>query len=563
MQTYLNELAKWCDKWGLCINPGKTYLQMFTRKRVRIPILRIKNKVIENKKEKRLLGLIFDAPYLTWSAHINYLKTNCIKRISLMKTFAYAKWGASMVVMRQFYLAYIQAKINYGSVVYASSADSHLQKLDIIQNTCMRMVLGARKSTPILSLQAESHIPPLHLKRKYLLVKEYIKYIHRPEGDYTSRLLGLDFQNICEYSRTPFNEKVNRAMELLGIENIRQKPTRLISQVPPWQDVTAFVVLNTQEQAMHNNDIFQYYKEIHWGQYQFIYTDGSKRDQPETSTACGMYGEQNKRGWCWKLRPEHSVISAELYGIWKALQYIEIDMKEQDYVVFTDSLSALQMIIGTNTKYVEIVNKIQNILLILNNRRRVFLHWIRSHSGITGNEIADRIANLGHENNKSENYKLTKEEWYSILKRKFILCWNNYWQVQARATSKGLALFEARNNIEQKIPIISRNRRAEIVIYRLRMGHVGVAQYLSRFNMKDTELCDTCLVPETVHHFLINCSKYSQERKVLSNSLRKMGITRMTLRCLLGGEQRSGAFNKAIINHTIKYVTMTGRIDSL
>ena len=81
-------------------------------------------------------------------------------------------------------------------MVYASSSDSHLHKLDIIQNTSMRIVLGARKSTPILSLQAESLTPPLHLNRNYLLAKEYIKYTHRPEGDYKSKSLGLDNQKM-------------------------------------------------------------------------------------------------------------------------------------------------------------------------------------------------------------------------------------------------------------------------------------------------------------------------------------------------------------------------------
>ena len=52
MQHYLNQFTEWCRVWGLCINPEKTYCQMFTRKRIQTPILRIENRIIEHKKEK-------------------------------------------------------------------------------------------------------------------------------------------------------------------------------------------------------------------------------------------------------------------------------------------------------------------------------------------------------------------------------------------------------------------------------------------------------------------------------------------------------------------------------
>ena len=175
----------------------------------------IKNRVLEEKKEKRLLGLVFDSPRLTWKAHVNYLKTNCTKRVALIKTIASTKWGASSKIMRQFYILYIQSKIGFGSIVYSTAAESHLQKLEIIQNSCMRMILGARKSTPILSLQAEAHVPPLKLQRQYLIVKEYIKLSHRVDGDYTKECLGLnDRKRFTEVDTTnSFRIKAKEALK--------------------------------------------------------------------------------------------------------------------------------------------------------------------------------------------------------------------------------------------------------------------------------------------------------------------------------------------------------------
>ena len=38
MQQYLDQFEHWCEQWGVTLNPGKTYYQMYTRKRIEAPI---------------------------------------------------------------------------------------------------------------------------------------------------------------------------------------------------------------------------------------------------------------------------------------------------------------------------------------------------------------------------------------------------------------------------------------------------------------------------------------------------------------------------------------------
>jgi hypothetical protein len=126
----------------------------YTRKRINCPIIRIKNKIIQYVKKQKLLGLIiFDSPSLTWKPHIEYLKVDCTRRMNILKAMSSVTWGSSTKVLRRFYIAYIRAKINYGAVIYGSAAKTHLNKLNVIQNSCMRLILGAFKTTPILSLE--------------------------------------------------------------------------------------------------------------------------------------------------------------------------------------------------------------------------------------------------------------------------------------------------------------------------------------------------------------------------------------------------------------------------
>ena len=171
--------------------------------------------------------MIFDSPNLTWRSHIEYLRMDFMQRMKIMKVMASTKWGASTKIMRLFYIAYIRAKLDYGSILYSSAASTHLKKSEVLQNSCIRMILGARMSTPLLSLQAESHIQPLTLRRDYLTVKEYARLLYRPSGDHTNKALGI-LNGINRETIEPFNSfiyKTKKIMKIVSIDKMRRTPT--------------------------------------------------------------------------------------------------------------------------------------------------------------------------------------------------------------------------------------------------------------------------------------------------------------------------------------------------
>ena len=175
IQNYLKKLLKWSEYWGLEINPGKTKLQHFTLKRQKSPIIRLNNHVIEYKKTQKLLGIIFDSPKLKFTEHIKYLITNCTKRVNILKALSSTYWGASTKYLKQFYIAFIKSKIMYGIELYGAANEQVIEKLEKVQNASMRLILGARRTSPIISLQAETNIPPIKLVANYRATKVFYK----------------------------------------------------------------------------------------------------------------------------------------------------------------------------------------------------------------------------------------------------------------------------------------------------------------------------------------------------------------------------------------------------
>ena len=188
IQQYLDLLLNFCDNWGLAVNVEKTTFQYFTKKQINIPVLRYNHRPLRYVRQHRVLGMILDAPRLRWGPHITALRSDALKRIGIMKHLASPNWGASAKFLRTFYLAYIRAKVDYGSSLYAAASPNLLKTLDVIQNTCLRLILGARKTSPIISLQVEARVPPLSLRRKYLGAQWHLKIMYRPRGDITAEI---------------------------------------------------------------------------------------------------------------------------------------------------------------------------------------------------------------------------------------------------------------------------------------------------------------------------------------------------------------------------------------
>ena len=111
-----------------------------------------------------------------------------------------------------------------------------------------------------------------------------------------------------------------------------------------------------------------------------------------------------------------------------------------------------------------------------------------------------------------------------------------------------------------------RNRRHQIIINRLRMGHIGLRAYLNRFSMSDEQYCENPVCyfqefPETIEHFLLYCPLYTSIRNNLKKNLTEMKVTLFDVKTLLLGREEYSKMSRKIIVALLEYIYASGKTE--
>ena len=566
LQPYLKKLAKWFEDWGFLISTDKCKMQIYSKRKINDCIIKINNNVLPVIQTKKLLGVTLDSPRLTFIPHVQILAINIRKRLDIMKSIASTYWGAAENNLKLFYISYVRAKMDYGAILYNSAPEKHLERLTILQNKALRLILGARNTSPITSMEVLSQIPPLNLHREHSKARMFIKLLERPANDKTTKTLFINSSNLM-LADPPANSFMSNIINILhsfSITTWQRSPMPLYPLLTPWKSVShlvhPYMTTDNTNWLSHKIDFIILQSEKYVNHYK-IYTDGSKLSN--NSCACAFYIENLRIVRTFKLSGNHSIMAAELYAILQALNYIKYSMNMFNYVIFTDSQAATFAIRSMNHSYRLLVDNIQEKLHELNINRIVEIQWVKGHADIDGNIVADRAANFGHNNTDICHLPIAKEEQLCSLKTGFVNKWNNYYKGKVENSGVGAHTLMLFNKVQNVIKIPINNRRIEVVLNRLKIGHVGVPQYLHRFNMAPSPICTTCNVPHTLEHFLLFCTKYNVERINMKFNLSLMNINVVDLKTLLGSSSFPFPIKVKINNELINYIIKTNTISKL
>jgi Reverse transcriptase (RNA-dependent DNA polymerase) len=117
MQSALNYVIGWSKQSDLSINPAKTIVIPFTRRRK----LCLKNPVvsgmqIEFSEETKYLGVVLDSKLL-WNSHIKRVKDKAIKALMACRGIVGQRWGLRPAMMRWIYTMVVRPMMSYAAFV--------------------------------------------------------------------------------------------------------------------------------------------------------------------------------------------------------------------------------------------------------------------------------------------------------------------------------------------------------------------------------------------------------------------------------------------------------------
>ena len=124
-----------------------------------------------------------------------------------------------------------------------------------------------------------------------------------------------------------------------------------------------------------------------------IYTDGSRcQHQNSVRVAAGIYIPLYNLRLQYRLDEYHSIMIAELFSIYKALVWIDRNLRAGKIVILCDSKAA---ILSLETNCIESNLAYDCLSLskqLIDNGFEIIIQWTPSHVGIKGNKIVDKIA---------------------------------------------------------------------------------------------------------------------------------------------------------------------------
>lgn len=515
LNSALMYLDVWLSEHGLSLSASKSSVVVFSRKRI-VPDVAIKlnNQVIPVFKEVKFLGVILDSK-LSGIPHLNYIIKKCEKGLNVLRCLAGVWWGAHPFSLKLVYNAIIRSHFDYGSFLLEPCNKRALGKLDKVQYRCLRVIIGAMKSSPTNALQVECSDPPLKFRRQYLSDRFFFNIVQltgHPLVNILSSLASLISSSYWTHKDLPCLVKSFLKFRELQFPIFRCDLYPLYSIDFDALIFSPKVLLSfdISKQSPDANSKFNKKLNEEWSDWVSIFTDASKLSD-DGFLGSAVWVPKFNVILNFKGPPQSSVFSGEAIAILEAARFVESHKDRiSKALIFSDSLSCLQSIIANPFKAKNkfpVIFKVRQVLYSLHCQGiEIVLAWIPGHSGIHGNEFVDACA-------KDAVVSGLNSHWYNFCHDLRALAsvglqksWSAEWEASRRIKCSQYASIQS--NIPTKPWFFlyrDADRSVTSTVCRLRLGHACTPVFLAKIRVRDSSLCECGMDEGSMDHIFFNC----------------------------------------------------------
>lgn len=483
--------------------------------------IKIRNHSIKSSNAVKFLGITFDYR-LNFREHIDKIHSKCLKTLNLLKFLRGTWWGCDPDSLIAIYKSYVRSIIDYSCYIFFPTQKMSIEKIEKIQHIAIRLALGYRNTTPTNVLLAETKLPLLQERAKFLCANYLLKILSHKEL--------LVHKNLIRFSKTKSKrlikqclDDVSKYSDIIISENqyhiYRYNYETFFHEIKTNVQFGKTIQQSTDPDSLIDNLLAK-------EEAVAIYTDGSKtQDAPSVgSSAICMTLDKYVTVSTYK---EASIFTAECIGILYAVELASI-CKSNKYIIFTDSLSAVMSIenkkinIRTNPYIYLIKNKILEFRK-KSKGNNIQIFWIPSHKkGLQGNDLADSLAKEASRLVPDQCCKIPFTDLKGLYKSKSKE--NTCSAIIENSKVKGSMYFTYYYNHESKPWYFNKPlpRKIITIINRCRSGHYSLAASLAKCNLINDPFCN-CNENriQDLDHILWQCPRFDEQRKNFIADLKK------------------------------------------
>jgi len=514
--------------------------------------------IIKPKTEVRWLGIWFDRT-LSFKPHIDKVLAKANRVYNQIARLANCGKGLSFQAMRQLYQACVTSIADYGVPVWWKGQRHYLERFQKLQNSMLRKILGAFKTTPTAAMEIEASILPVKIRFNKICQKYAFRAIQLDQGHpikertpdsfpHSRGDIELDWDKYLDWNQEDRSKKKIYPTQLYRVLNsIASSISSLNIEESGYQKQAPWLKHPIEFEPIKDSNLDRDRDKIALAHDQAIqdialrnciigYTDGSKLEN--LNTGAGLYlingteFSETRQEYSWHLGVNTEVYDAELFAISKAIQYSQdivkssnIEVAESTSVcIYTDSKAAIDRLkklhdIGPGFSIVQ--KCIQLASRITSYGARIAIRWIPGHANIPGNERADQLAKKGANTPQlNPQIKVSLTNIRRKLNKSIIDDWHRDWD---QNTAKGRHYNKTGPRIARKAIKSITDRRTWTAYIQLKFGHGYFRSYLHRITRSDTDRCiGRCQGIQSPMHLYLSCYHYKEEQKELVSQLKDL-----------------------------------------
>ena len=164
----LSQIFTWCKSYGLTVNPAKSQSIIVGSHRILsklnmsdLPSLTFGGTPILYAQKVKNLGIIIDQ-YLSWEPQINQLSRKLYGAVASLRRLRNFLPIPTKIVLANTLLLPI---LDYADTCYLDISDEYLNRLERLQNLCIRFIFGLRKYDHISDFRKKLKWLPIRLRR--------------------------------------------------------------------------------------------------------------------------------------------------------------------------------------------------------------------------------------------------------------------------------------------------------------------------------------------------------------------------------------------------------------